>query len=60
MTPADVHFGRAELVREQRARTLDGVYRIHPERFVRKPPTPPALPSAVWINPPAARGDSAQ
>src|ERR1022692_4869852 len=24
----------------------------HPERFVRKPPQPPALPTAVWINPP--------
>ena len=25
----------------------------HPERFVRNPPTPAALPQAVWINPPA-------
>src|ERR1022692_807483 len=27
-------------------------YAAHPERFVRKPPQPPALPTAVWINPP--------
>ncbi len=53
MTPADVHFGRAAEVRRQRARALDDAYQLHPERFVRKPPTPPALPTAVWINPPA-------
>ena len=23
-----------------------------PERFVRKPPKPPHIPTAVWINPP--------
>jgi hypothetical protein len=28
------------------------VYAVHPERFVRKPPQPPILPHAVWINPP--------
>ena len=26
----------------------------HPDRFVRKPPEPPARPRAVWINPPPA------
>ena len=25
---------------------------VHPERFVKKPPQPPILPHAVWINPP--------
>jgi hypothetical protein len=25
-------------------------YAVHPERFVRKPPQPPALPTEVWIN----------
>jgi putative transposase len=54
MTPADVHYGRAELVRDQRARTLELAYQLHPERFVRKPPVPPPLPTTVWINPPAA------
>jgi putative transposase len=54
MTPSDVHHHRAPHVRAERARVLDAAYQIHPERFVRKPPTPPALPTAVWINPPAA------
>jgi putative transposase len=51
-TPADVHYGWAELVQAQRARVLDAAYTAHPERFVRKPPTPPALPTAAWINKP--------
>lgn len=53
MTPADVHFGRADEVTATRARALDLAYQAHPERFVRKPPEPPTLPAAVWINPPA-------
>ena len=55
MTPADVHFGRVEEVRAKRARALDAAYQRHPERFVRRPPTPPKLPDAVWINPPTTR-----
>lgn len=51
-TPADVHYGRAELVRSQRGLVLDAAYAAHPERFVRKPPTPPALPTMAWINRP--------
>jgi putative transposase len=51
LTPADVHFDRSQQVLEQRARTLDAAYRAHPERFNR-PPLPPSLPTAVWINPP--------
>jgi len=51
-TPADVHYGRAEAVRAKRAEVLNGAYAVHPERFVRKPPEPPALPTAVWINEP--------
>jgi putative transposase len=51
-TPADVHYGRAELVRARRAEVLTAAYAEHPERFVRKPPKPPALPIAVWINQP--------
>jgi len=53
-TPADVHTGRAALVRARRAAVLAAAYAAHPERFVRKPPTPPALPSPAWINRPAA------
>ncbi|MGH8987305.1 MAG: transposase [Acidimicrobiales bacterium] len=50
--PADVHYGRAESLRRQRALVLDAAYAEHPERFVRKPPVPPRLPAVAWINEP--------
>ena len=52
LTPADVHFGRAEQITSARAAVLQGAYAAHPERFVRKPPTPPRMPEQVWINKP--------
>ena len=51
-TPADVHYGRAEAIRARRADVLDNAYAAHPERFVRKPPEPPRLPTVAWINEP--------
>jgi len=51
-TPADVHYGRAEAIREQRGVVLIDAYGKHPERFVRKIPTPPVLPQVAWINQP--------
>ncbi len=51
-TPADVHYGRAEAIREQRGAVLLDAYGQHPERFVRQIPTPPALPVVAWINRP--------
>jgi len=51
-TPADVHYGRAQAIRQQRAVVLDIAYHQHPERFVRKPPQPPKLPAVAWINKP--------
>ena len=51
-TPGDVHYGRAEAIREKRALALDGAYALHPERFVGQPPAPPRLPTAAWINEP--------
>ena len=51
-TPADLHHGRAERVRELRGGVLLDAYVAHPERFVRKVPTPPTLPSVAWINQP--------
>ena len=51
-TPGDVHHGLAEIIREKRAGILNTAYAAHPERFVRKPPTPPELPSSAWINQP--------
>jgi len=52
MTPEAVHFGRASEITAARQQTLLDSYRLHPERFVRRPPSPPVLPSAAWINPP--------
>jgi transposase InsO family protein len=57
MTPAMVHHGMAATVHEKRQATLDIAYAAHPERFVRRPPTPPNLPSQVWINKPINSDD---
>ena len=51
-TPHEVHHGLAAARREQRALVLRAAYAATPERFVRQAPTPPTLPTAVWINPP--------
>jgi len=51
-TPHEVHHGLAAARREQRALVLQAAYAANPERFVRQAPTPPVLPTAVWINPP--------
>ncbi len=37
---------------------VDAAYADHPERFVHKPPSPLALPEAVWINPPPASSEN--
>jgi putative transposase len=52
LTPADVHYGRAEQVQAARAEVLGAAYAAHPERFVRKLPQPPRLPTTTWINKP--------
>ena len=39
-------------MRAARQVVLTDAYSAHPERFVRKLPEPPELPTAVWINPP--------
>jgi putative transposase len=54
-TPHDVHYGLAEAKRLERARVLAAAYARHPERFPHGRPLPKAVPSAVWINPPASR-----
>ena len=51
-TPADVHYGLAEAIRDKRAGVLNTAYTAHPERFVRKAPEPPKLPDTSWINRP--------
>lgn len=50
--PIDVHYGRSGAVRDARADVLTTAYTRNPERFVRKHPEPPALPTAAWINKP--------
>jgi len=52
MTPAAVHHGDAPKLHAARGAVLDAAYQRHPERFVRKPPVPPELPTAAWINKP--------
>lgn len=60
LTPAVVHAGLAEQATAERGLTLARAYEAHPERFVRHPPRPPALPSAVRINPPKQKEDPPQ
>ena len=55
-TPHSVHHGLAQALNHARRLTLNDAHSAHPERFVRKPPEPPALPAAVWINPPILLG----
>jgi putative transposase len=55
LVPADVHYDRAEQVQARRAEVLTDVYAAHPERFVRKPPEPPVLPTVAWINKPSTQ-----
>ena len=59
MTPAAVHSGEAARRFAERQQTLNAAYAAHPERFVKGQPTPPALPIAVWINPPKSAGSPA-
>ena len=55
MTPADVHYGRAEQLTTARRQILLEAHRTHPERFVRGTPQPPVLPPQAWINPPTEK-----
>jgi putative transposase len=57
-TPHEVHHGLAMAQQAQRARVLAAAYAATPDRFVRQAPTPPALPTAVWINPPRISSDA--
>lgn len=50
MTPAAVHTGQAPRLYATRQQVLDQAFAAHPERFTRRPPTPPALPVQVGIN----------
>lgn len=53
MTPATVHYGRAQVCNDDRQIILSSAYAQHPERFVNGQPKTIALPEAAWINPPS-------
>jgi putative transposase len=55
MTPAAVHHGQAQALHAERQRVLEAAYAATPERFVRRPPAPPELPTAAWINKPTTK-----
>ena len=52
MPPDTVHYGRSAALTAQRGITLDVAFAAHPARFKGVAPRPPAVPHAVWINPP--------
>jgi len=52
MTPHTVHYGHAHQLTAQRGATLMTAFAAHPRRFKGQAPKPPAVPTAVWINPP--------
>jgi putative transposase len=53
-TPATVHDATAATIQAKRAATLNAAFQAHPERFRGRRPSPPPLPSRVWINQPLA------
>jgi putative transposase len=55
LTSHDVHYGLAEQRVTARATVLATAHAVHPERFPRGLPQPPACPTEVWINPPKPR-----
>jgi putative transposase len=57
LTPADVHFHRAQSVLQKRQAVLEAAYARTPERFVKGAPAPMQVPQAVWINPPKPTKD---
>lgn len=59
-TPASVHYGTADEVRDQRAETLAAAYAANPDRFRHRRPAPPKLPTVAWINEPLPREEVAQ
>jgi len=55
MTPDQVHYGQIDAVHAARQVTLDQAFSHYPARFVKRPPVPPAKPTATWINPPTPK-----
>ncbi len=57
LTPANVHAGQGEAVRQERQAVLQQAFQAHPDRFVHGAPQPDKLPPAAWINPPKSSPD---
>ena len=47
LTPADVHFGRAQTILDHRQQVLHAAYLKNPERFVKGRSIPAQVPPAV-------------
>ncbi|MGH2414278.1 MAG: hypothetical protein ACRDEA_11450 [Microcystaceae cyanobacterium] len=47
-----MHYVQTQKVIQHRQLVLNQAYQRHPERFVRRRPTPLIVPTEVWINPP--------
>jgi putative transposase len=52
LTPATVHYGRADQIISARTKTLQAAFAANPHRFCHQP-TPPRLPEKAWINDPS-------
>jgi len=52
LTPAMLHYGRADEILAARYNVLQAAYLARPERFVKGEPRVAQAPTAVWINPP--------
>lgn len=50
LTPAATYHGQALQLYDARQTVLDAAFRLNPERFTQRHPTPPALPPQVGIN----------
>jgi putative transposase len=57
LTPADVHYGRAEEILKIRQETLEIAFLKNPKRFKGKMPMVRKLQKEVWINPPERNTD---
>ena len=60
LTPADVHYGRADAIIAARQHVLNLAHAAHPERVVRGNPKHPSPPAAAWINPPQRSDEPSQ
>jgi len=57
LSPASVHYGQAEAIRDQRQATMALAYAANPRRFAAGLPRVKGAPETVWINPPAEAGN---